>query len=88
LYKLVRLDVPSSCRVRRFPLQNCCCRQTPLVHLLGVVLDHVAGLAGDRGCLGVGASGLKEEDDGGLAQAVKNETAAAQLDHDWPVEFV
>ena len=61
LYKLGPFIVRGSCRVGGLPLQNCRGREPSLVHLLGVVLDHVARLSGDRRRLGVGTSGLEQE---------------------------
>lgn len=52
---------------RALPLQDRQRGKPLLVHVLGVVLDHVAGLAGDGRGLSVRAAGLEQEYDGGLA---------------------
>jgi hypothetical protein len=57
LYKLTPFGVLGPCRVGGLPLQNRSGREALLVHLLGIVLDHVARLPGGCRRLGVGASG-------------------------------
>jgi len=72
---------PTQCA---FPLQNRSGREALLVHLLGIIFDHVARLPGDCRRLGIGASGFEEKYDCGLSQAMEHEVPITQGRHFWP----
>jgi hypothetical protein len=58
-------------------------REVLLVHLLGIVFDHVARLPGGCCRLGIGTSGSKQEHDCGLSQAMEHEPPLTQRRHFW-----